>query len=155
MMKIPAGVIDFLHTQSFVIIASLDKSGFPHTSCKDIVEIDPEGEVYLVDVFHGTTAENIRRNPQVSISVVDEHKYMGYCLKGRAKLVSEDISQEIIKAWEDKITARLAKRLLRNLAGDKGHKQHPEASLPLPKHIILFEVEEIIDLAPHPLRKEV
>ncbi len=155
MRNIPKEIVDFLHTQSFVIIASLDKGGFPHSSCKDIIKVDPEGKVYLVDVYHGVTAENIKRNPQVSISVVDEHKYMGYCLKGKAKLIPEDISTEILKAWEDKITARLAKRLLKNLAGDKGHNYHPEASLPLPKHIILIEVEEIVDLAPHQLRKGV
>lgn len=153
MKKIPAGVIDFLRTQSFVIIASLDKDGFPHTSCKDIVKIDPDGQIYLVDVYHGVTAENIRRNSQVSISVVDEHKYMGYCLKGIAKLMPKDISLEIIRTWEDKITSRLTKRLLKNLAEDKSHGYHPEASLPLPKHIILIEVEDIVDLAPFNLRK--
>lgn len=162
MKKIPEPVIDFLRTQSFVVIASLDKNGFPHTSCKDIVKIDPEGQVYLVDVYHGLTAENIRRNPQVSISAVDEHKFIGYCLKGKALLMPEDISAEIIKTWEDKITSRLAKRLLRNLSSDKllgnlsedkGHRHHPEASLPAPKHIILIEVEEIVDLAPFNLKK--
>lgn len=153
MKKIPEPVIDFLRTQSFVVIASLDKNGFPHTSCKDIVKIDPEGQVYLVDVYHGLTAENIRRNPQVSISAVDEHKFIGYCLKGRALLISEDISQEIIKTWEDKITSRLAKRLLKNLSGDKSSRHHPEASMPLPKHIILIEVEDIVDLAPFNLKK--
>ncbi len=162
MKKIPEPVIDFLRTQSFVIVASLDKDGFPHTSCKDIVKIDPAGQIYLVDVYHGVTAENIRRNPKVSISAVDEHKFVGYCLKGKASLMSEDISAEIIKTWEDKITSRLAKRLLRNLSSDKllsnlsedkGHEHHPEASLPFPKHIIMIEVGGIVDLAPFNLKK--
>lgn len=153
MKKIPSVVIEFLHTQSFVIISSLDEQGFPHSSCKDIVKIEPAGQVYLVDVYHGMTAANIRRNPHVSISAVDEHKFIGYCLKGMAKLIPENISQEIIKTWEDKITSRLAKRLLRNLSEDKGRAHHPEASLPLPKHIILIEVEDIVDLAPFNLKK--
>lgn len=153
MKKIPSAVIEFLHTQSFVIIASLDKAGFPHTSCKDIVKIDSDGKVYLVDVYHGVTSENIKHNPKVSISAVDEHKFTGYCLKGEAILVPEDISQEIIKTWEDKITSRLTKRLLRNLAEDKGHGHHPEASLPLPKYIITVEIEEVVDLAPFNLKK--
>ncbi|MDO8489426.1 MAG: pyridoxamine 5'-phosphate oxidase family protein [Candidatus Omnitrophota bacterium] len=153
MKKISAKIADFLHSQSFVVISSLDKDGFPHTSCKDIVKIDPEGRVYLVDVYHGVTAENIGRNPKASISAVDEHKFIGYCLKGKAKFMPEDISLEIIKTWEDKITSRLAKRLLKNLAGAKGHEHHPEASLPSPKHIILIEVEEIVDLAPFNLTK--
>lgn len=150
MQEITAVITDFLHTQSFVIISSIDKHGFPHSSCKDIARIDPRGRVYLLDAYYGVTAENIKRNPQVSISVVDEHKFIGYCLKGKARvMLDNNISQEIIKRWEDKITSRLAKRLLRNLSGDKGHGHHPEASLPFPKHIIIIEVEEIVDLAPH------
>ena len=109
----------------------------------------------MIDVFHGLTAENIRHNPQVSISAVDEHKFMGYCLKGRARVMPDnEISQEFIKFWEDNITARLAKRLLHNLAKGKSHAHHPEASLPRPKHLISIEVEEIVNLTPHYLRKE-
>lgn len=154
MQEISTVIIDFLRSQSFVIVSSIDKHGFPHSSCKDIVKIDPRGQVYLLDAYHGTTAENIKRNPQINISMVDEHKFIGYCLKGRAKvMLDNNISQEIIKSWEDNITSRLTKRLLRNLSGDKGHGHHPEASLPFPKHVIIIEVEEIVDLAPHHLRK--
>ena len=155
MKQIPAAVIEFLRTQGFVIVSSIDKSGFPHSSCKDIVKIDPIGIIYLIDVYYGLTAENIKHNPRINISAVDEHKFMGYCLKGKAKLMRDDeISQDFIKSWEDNITSRLAKRLLNNLAQEKLHSEHPEASLPRPKQLISIEVEEIVNLAPHYLRKE-
>jgi predicted pyridoxine 5'-phosphate oxidase superfamily flavin-nucleotide-binding protein len=155
MKQIPEVVIEFLRNQGFVIVASIDKNGFPHSSCKDIVKIDSSGQVYLADVYYGLTAENIKRNPQVSISAIDEQKFMGYCLKGRAKIISDSkMSKEFIKSWEDNITARLAKRLLHNLAQDKSRAHHPEASLPNPKQLIAVTVEEIVDLAPHYLRKE-
>ena len=150
MKQISLAVIDFLRTQDFVIVSSIDKNGFPHSSCKAIVKIDPVGEIYLVDAYHGITSENIERNQQISISAVDEHKFIGYCLKGKAsKMPDNYISQEIIKTWEDNITSRLAKRLLRNLVQDQGQKHHPEASLPQLKHIIVLVVEEIVSLAPH------
>jgi general stress protein 26 len=155
MKQIPAAVIDFLSTQGFVIISSIDKKGFPHSSCKGIVKIEPAGEVYLIDVYHGLTSKNIANNPQVSISAVDEHKFIGYCLKGKARMVQdEEISPEILKIWEDNVTWRLSKRLLKNLAQNKGQKQHPEASLPHPKHLIVLEIEEIVDLAPDHLKRE-
>ena len=154
MKQISSAIIDFLRTQGFVIVSSIDKNGFPHSSCKDIVKLDPAGKIYLIDVYHGVTSENIERNQQISISAVDEHKFIGYCLKGKANKMPDDlISQEIIKAWEDKITSRLAKRLLRNLVQDQGQRHHPEASLPQPKHFIVLEVEEIVNLAPHHLSK--
>jgi len=148
MKQIPAVIIDFLRTQSFVIVSSIDENGFPHSSCKDIVKINPAGEIYLVDVYRGVTSKNIGDNPQVSISAVDEHKFTGYCLKGRARMIQDKvISQEILKTWEDNITSRLAKRLLRNLVQDQGQGHHPEAILPHPKHLIVLEVEEIVDFA--------
>jgi len=155
MQQIPTGVIDFLRTQGFVIVSSIDKNGFPHSSCKDIVKIDYSGKIYLIDVYYGLTAENIRNNPRVSISAVDEHKFIGFCLKGKAKIMLDDeISQEFIKSWEDNITSRLTKRLLNNLAQDKSRAHHPEASLPRPKQLISIEVEEIVNLAPQYLKKE-
>ncbi|MDD5252552.1 MAG: pyridoxamine 5'-phosphate oxidase family protein [Candidatus Omnitrophota bacterium] len=155
MEQIPSPVADFLSIQGFVIVSSIDKNGFPHISCKDIVKIDASGEVYLIDVHQGLTVENIRRNPQVSISAVDEPKFMGYCLKGRAVVIPEHkINQEFIKAWEDNITSRLSKRLLYNLTQDKPRGHHPEAKLPRPKHLIIITVEEIVDLTPGYLRKD-
>ena len=155
MKPIAASIIEFLHTQDFVIVSSIDKNGFPHSSCKAIVKIDPAGEIYLIDVYLGVTSENIERNVQISISAVDEHKFLGYCLKGKASKMQNDfISQEMIKTWEDNITSRLAKRLLRNLIQGQGQKHHPEAALPQPKHLIVLEVEEIVDLTPYHLRKE-
>ncbi|MDD5281274.1 MAG: pyridoxamine 5'-phosphate oxidase family protein [Candidatus Omnitrophica bacterium] len=155
MKQIPAAVIDFLRTQGFVIVSSIDKNGFPHASCKDIVKIDSSGKIYLVDAYSGETAENIKHNPQINISAVDEHKFMGYCFKGRAVLISGgEISQEFIKSWEANITSRLAKRLLHNLAQNKARAHHPEASLPSPKHLIIVTVEKIVDLTPYYLRKE-
>jgi len=155
MKQIPEVVIEFLRAQGFVILSSIDKKGFPHSSCKDIVKIEPNGKIYVIDVYQGLTAENIKHNPQVSISAVDEHKFMGYCLKGKARVMAADaISQEFSRSWEDKVTSRLAKRLLHNLAQDKSRPHHPEASLPKPTHLIAIMVEEIVDLAPYYLRKE-
>jgi general stress protein 26 len=156
MKQIPQEIIDFLHTQSFVVISSIDKNGFPHSSCKAIVKIDPAGEIYLVDVYHGVTRDNIKNNQHISVSAVDEHKFIGYCLKGQArKMEDNSISQEIIKTWEDNVTSRLAKRLLKNLVQNQGQGHHPEASLPLPKQLIVMEVKQIVNLAPINLRKPV
>jgi len=139
-----------------VIVSSIDKNGYPHSSCKDIVKIDSSGEIYLIDVYRGVTSKNIVDNPHISISAVDEHKFTGYCLKGKARMIQDGIiNQEIIKTWEDNITARLAKRLLKNLVQDKGQGHHPEASLPQPKQLIVLEVEEIVDLAPYHLKKAI
>ncbi|MDD5505194.1 MAG: pyridoxamine 5'-phosphate oxidase family protein [Candidatus Omnitrophica bacterium] len=155
MKQIPLSVTEFLRIQGFVTVSSIDKDGFPHSSCKDIVKIEPGGKIYLIDAYHGETAANIKRNPRINISAVDEHKFMGYCLKGKARVMPDgQISQEFIKSWEKNITSRLAKRLLYNLSRDKSLAHHPEAILPVPRHLIVIAVEEIVNLAPQYLRKE-
>jgi general stress protein 26 len=155
MKKISQEIISFFNTQGFVIISSIDKNGFPHSSCKAIVKIDPLGKIFLMDVYHGATGENVKLNSKINISAVEEHKFIGYCLKGKGEILSDNISQELIKTWEDNVTSRLTKRLLKNLSQEQGHGHHPEASLPQPKHIIAIEIEEIVDLAPYHLRKAV
>lgn len=153
MKKIPQEIIEFLNAQGFVIVSSVDKNGFPHSSCKAIVKIDPLGKVFLIDAYHGVTGENVKLHPKISISAVEEHKFIGYCLKGKGEILADNISQELIKTWEDNVTSRLTKRLLKNLNDDQGRGHHPEVSLPHPKHIIAIEIEEIVDLAPYHLRK--
>lgn len=87
---------------------------------------------------------------------MDEHRFKGYCLKGKAKIIQSDkIKSQIIKAWEEKIASRLTQRLLKNIHEGKGHPRHPEVLLPKPEYMIIMEVKEIIDLAPQHLKEGV
>lgn len=147
-------IIRFFHKQPYTIVTTIDKNGCPHNSCKGIVDIEENGKVYLLDLYKERTRENLKGNPHISITAVDEHKFMGYSLKGMAKIVKrEKVKEHIIKSWEDKITKRITQRLLKNIRGEKGHPRHPEALLPKPEYLIEVEVKEITDLTPHHIRK--
>lgn len=154
MKKLDDDLVHFLKHQGFVIISTRDKDGGIHNSCKGIVEIDPEGIIHLLDLYKGVTYKNMKRNHNVSITVVDEHKFKGYCLKGKAK-IKEDVklNSSTIKAWEAKLASRITQRLLKNIRGERGHHVHAEALLPKPVHLIIMEVEKIIDLTPHHISK--
>lgn len=153
MAKLPEDVVKFFHSQHFVIVSTLDEKGVPHISCKGIVKIDDDGTIYLLDLYTGKTRSNLERNPIISISAVDEHKFKGYNLKGKAKIISEqELKSHIIKAWEGKIATRITHRLIKNLKGEPGHGRHPEAQFPNPKYLIAMTVTEIVDLTPPPLR---
>jgi general stress protein 26 len=153
MKRLSADIAHFFKTQGCVIVSTIDNNGFTHTSCKGLVKIEEQGRVYLLDLYMGRTYENLKRDPHLSITAVDEHKFIGYCLKGEARLIHKhELAPEIIKAWEEKITSRLTKRLIKNLREEKGHPAHPEALLPNPEYLIVVEVEEIVDLTPHHLK---
>lgn len=153
MKKIPAEVAGFLEGQGFVLVSTLDSDSTPHASCKGIVKIEKKGVVYLLDLYMGRTYLNLKRNPRISLTTVDEHKFKGYCLKGKAKILSGgSLGPEVLQAWEDKITGRIAQRVLRNIRQEKGHPRHPEAFLPKPKYLIAATIEEIVDLTPRHLK---
>ncbi len=153
MKKLNQGIVSFFHKQPYTIITTIDRNGFPHNSCKGIVDIGEGEVVYLLDLYKEKTYVNLRKNPNISITAVDEHRFMGYCLKGIASIVKEkDLHSRTIKSWEEKLTKRISKRLLKNLKGEKGHPRHPEALLPKPEYLIAVEVKEIIDLTPRHIR---
>ncbi len=138
----------FFQAQSFVVVSTIDAEGFVHNSCKDIVHVTPQGRVFLLDLYHGSTEANVRRDPHISLTAVDEHHFKGFCLKGRViSITQNDIDQELIKAWDERMTSRVTKRLLKNVGGDKGHPFHPELSMPTPKYLIAVDVERVVDLA--------
>lgn len=153
MKLITDDIIRFFQRQHFTIISTIDANGDPHSSCKGIVSMDENGQVYLLDLYHMGTFNNLKRNPRISITCVDEHKFKGYSLKGKAKIIQKNkLKPQIIKAWEDKISSRITQRVLRNIRGERGHSRHPEALLPEPKYLIAMKVEEIVDLTPHHLK---
>ena len=109
MKALPDEVVYFFESQGCVIVSSVDAQGFPHSSCKGIVSIDRRGKVYLLDAYRAETFTNLKRDPHVSMTAFDEHKFVGYCLKGIAAIVPEEaLRAEIVKAWDDKIISRLS-----------------------------------------------
>ena len=146
-------VIQFFHKQNFTVVSTIDESGFPHNSCKGIVKINKSGKIYLLDLYEARTYENLKRNPHIALTCVDEHKFKGFCLKGKAKIVKQDkLSSHILRAWEKRITHRITHRVLKNISGEKGHHQHPEILLPKPEYMIVMQAKEVVDLTPHHLK---
>ncbi|MDD5155683.1 MAG: pyridoxamine 5'-phosphate oxidase family protein [Candidatus Omnitrophica bacterium] len=150
-----ADIVHFLHNQGCVLVSTISKDGAPHNSCKGIIQIKPEGKIYLLDLYKGQTFANLSANPNISITALNEHKFKGYCLIGKARIAAVgDFDQGLIKAWEDRVTSRITQRVLKNISGEKGHPRHPESLLPEPKYVIVMEVKEIVDLTPHHLKQE-
>jgi len=153
MLKLTPEVVHFFQEQGFVIVSTIDHQGRPHSACKGIIRIDKSGKVYLLDVYTRSTLNNLKTNPNISITAVDEHQFAGYCLKGKAKVISgREIGPQIKMAWDEKIAIRITQRLLKNIKEEKGHPRHPEILLPMPAYLIIMQVEEVVDLTPQHLK---
>ena len=150
---IPQDVVEFFQEKGCVIVSSIDPKGLPHSSCKGIIEIKPDGRVYLLDVYKQKTFQNLKRNSHVSITALDEHRFIGYSLKGKARIIAgEKLPPKILKSWEARISGRITQRLIRNIHEEKGHARHPEAMLPKPEYLIEMQVKEIVDLTPQHIK---
>lgn len=146
MVKIPDNIVYFFEKQGFVIVTTIDSAGFPHNSCKGMLEIKKD-KVYLIDLYQGNTYRNLKNNQMIGITAVQEHQFKGYSLKGRGKIVMEnEIPPALLKKWKIKKAGRTTSRIIRNIRAEKKDDAHPEASFPEPNHIVVVEVEEIIDL---------
>ena len=149
MMRLSDEIIRFFNGQNYTVVTTVGGDGIPHSSCKGVVKINRNGEVYLLDLYRGGTFRNLRNNPRLSVTVVDEHHFRGYCLKGTGRIVAlESVKPSILRAWEQRISSRITRRIIKSVQGQKGHPRQPEARLPGPQYLIAMEVQEIVDLTP-------
>jgi uncharacterized pyridoxamine 5'-phosphate oxidase family protein len=154
MDKLSSEVIAFFLQQHFVIVTTIDKQGRPYNSCKAVVDVTSDGKVYLLDLYMKGTFSNLKDNPQINVTAVDEHEFKGYSLRGLGSIVKrEDLTPQVISKWDEKLTQRISHRIIKNIRIGKAQKQHPEALLPKPAYMVLVKVEEIVDLTPQHIKK--
>jgi len=149
-MELPQKAVDCLEKQGIVIVSTLDEKGNIHCAVKGIVGIEKEGKVFVVDLFLNRTFRNLKRDSRVSITAVDERRFIGYTLQGKAKIVlSKDMKSHIVPEWENRIIQRITQRVVKNVQTGVKSKSPFEAGLPhSPKYLIEIDVEKIIDLSP-------
>jgi len=149
-MNISHDVVRFFEQQGFVMVSTLDAKGAIHCSAKGLVSIDEEGWALVADLYKCNTHKNLSQNSVISVTAINEQKFVGYSLQGKAVIVSrEEIDEEMVTQWEDKITQRISQRVIHGVQAGSKSESHFESYLPLhPKYLIRINVEDIIDLAP-------
>jgi general stress protein 26 len=154
MQKLTQEIISLFKECGFAILSSIDKKMRPHTSCKGIVKIDQQaGRIYLLDLYYGKTVANIKSCPNISLTVVNEDSFSGYCLQAAAKIVpKKNIDAKMLQAWEEVVSSRVSRRLIKNIRDGKTRLAHPEIMLPKPAYLIEARIERIINLRPRHLK---
>jgi len=142
-------VVSFFEKQNFVIVATLDGKGAVHCSAKGIIGVDL-GEILVADLYLTHTYKNLKKNPQVSLTAVEEHSFTGYTLQGKARLVvREDIPVEWIEQWESRIVKRMSHRVVKGVQNKSKSRVHFEAGLPPHlQYVMAVRVDNVVDLAP-------
>ncbi|MBN2097523.1 MAG: pyridoxamine 5'-phosphate oxidase family protein [Candidatus Omnitrophica bacterium] len=154
MNRLTDEIINFFNKQSFTVVSTVDPDGSLHNSCKGIVKINKNGQVYLLDLYKRQTYANIRRNPQIAVTAVNEHSFKGFSLKGKARVIKKaQLSPLLMRSWEKRLNKRITRRVLKNIAGEKGHSLHPELRFPGPEYVITVKINQIVDLTPDHLKE--
>ena len=156
MMELSDEVIRLFSKQGAIIISTIDAHKRIHCSVKGLVGIEKEGKVFVIDLYTGATYRNLLKNSTVSLTVVDEERFIGFTLQGNAKIVSrEEIKEHLVQEWENRIVQRVSKRVISSIQRGITTKKHFEVHLPKhPQHLIEIDVEHIIDLRPPSAHKK-
>jgi predicted pyridoxine 5'-phosphate oxidase superfamily flavin-nucleotide-binding protein len=71
-----------------IFVGTVSKDGIPNISIKGTFIIVPDDEtIVYADVYSMKTSENMKRNPNVAIAVMNAPIFKGYQFKGKAELV--------------------------------------------------------------------
>jgi len=148
-------ILDFFANQNFVIVSTIDAKDGIHCSAKGIAGIDSDGRILIADLYLRQTFKNIRNNPRVSLTAINERTFTGFTLQGRAQIISRDaIPPHLAESWEERIVKRMSQRVMQGVRAKTRSGAHFEASLPpQPQYVMAVEIENVINLSPPSARK--
>ena len=90
MAKLTKEMQDFIkgRNPTTVFVGTASKDGVPNISIKGtFINILDDETIAYADVYSLKTAENIKRNPNVAIAVMNAPLYKGYQFKGKGELI--------------------------------------------------------------------
>ncbi len=139
-------LIPFLSKGKFVNVATCSQERMPNVAPKLIAKADRD-VIYLVDYVIGKTYANLKENPRVSISFIDNKTLTGYQLNGCVAIIEE--GEEFDKLAEEfhqiKTEFTVERILLDIRAGEKTHPR--EFSIPENFCILKMKIFEIVEIS--------
>jgi uncharacterized pyridoxamine 5'-phosphate oxidase family protein len=151
---IPKKIIELLKQREFISVATSDFKGRPNVAPKFILKFEDK-YLYLVDYVRGTTYDNLKANPRVSISIMDVDSLIGYQINGAVEVM--DKGKDFEKALEEFKQREIDLSVKRIIEGIDRGKSHGSFELSLPESAVIFKVkiEEVVEIGSKgELRKE-
>jgi len=138
-----AKITPLLKDREFITVATCDLNGQPNAAPKFFLKV--EGNfIYLVDYAIGTTWENLRINPVVSLSFMDPDMLIGYQINGSVEIIDKGQEYDkILAEFQEKEIGLSAKRIVE---GVYRGKRHESFEVTLPERVVIFKLK-ILDVA--------
>lgn len=132
-----------LTNREFISVATCDFSGRPNVAPKFFLKLENKF-IYLIDYVLGTSYENIKLNPRVSISLMDLDNLIGYQMNGAIEIIERGKEHDqLLAEFQEKEVSLSTKRIIQAIDTGKTH-QNFEVSLPEQAIIFKVKIEEIV-----------
>ena len=69
-------------------VATASRDGTPNATPKGSARVIDDEHLAFADLFSRKTRENLKANPKVAVTVIDEKSHKGYQLKGTGELLT-------------------------------------------------------------------
>jgi len=137
--------LPFLSRGKFVNVATCSLERMPNVAPKLVIKTE-ENTIYLVDYVLGRTYTNLRENPRVSLSLVNDKMFTGYQLNGTGEILEKGPEvKKFIEEFQNLKTELTVERILLNVrTGEKG--MAAELALPERFAILKIKVIEIVEI---------
>jgi predicted pyridoxine 5'-phosphate oxidase superfamily flavin-nucleotide-binding protein len=134
-----------LNKVKFLHVATVSADGRPSAAPKLVLKVDGQ-HIYLVDCTIGWTWRNLKNDPRVSLSFVDDETLRGYQMNGLAEVLEgAAISDDLRKTLEDEEIALTVKRVMK---GVQENKRHEDFEIGMSDKFTIFKITllEIVEI---------
>ncbi|MCU0665563.1 MAG: pyridoxamine 5'-phosphate oxidase family protein [Candidatus Omnitrophica bacterium] len=144
---LPEKIRGLLKQKEFISVATSSLKGKPNAAPKFILKC--EGNfIYLIDYTIGTTWENLKVNPLISLSFMDTETLLGYQLNGKAHILENGHEYEkIFHELSQKQVSLSASRIIEGISKGKKHSSF-ELAIPEKFVVLRIEVKELVEIKP-------
>jgi predicted pyridoxine 5'-phosphate oxidase superfamily flavin-nucleotide-binding protein len=140
-------LLHFLTGGKFINVGTCNLERMPNVAPKLVAKVHGD-TIFIVDHVMGTTCANLKENPRVSVSFVNEKAFTGYQLNGTATVMEK--GEEFDKLAEEfqKIkTDFIVERIMFNVRTGEKASGSPELSLPEKFVVLRIKVIEIVEIS--------
>ncbi len=140
-----AGFLPFLSKGKFVNVATCSNERMPNVAPKLIAKTE-KNIIYIIDYVIGKTYSNLKENPRVSLSFINERTLTGYQMNGSVDVIeSGEEFNVFIEEFQKIKTDFTVERILLNVR--TGEKATPlDLSMPDKFAILKVKVIEIVEI---------
>ncbi len=136
-----------IESRDFISVATADLNNRPNAAPKFLLKIQGDF-IYLVDYIIGRTYENLKINPQISLSFFDSSTLIGYQVNGRVEIIKSGAEYAtVLKELQAKEIDLSTKRVIEGVTRGKAHQTYEVA---IPEKFVIFKVkvDEIVEMSP-------